>query len=82
MHRPTSSLFLLVCLATLVSPSPFKTTNSCADFTFSACELSETNIVAQNRFTDSPGECQVCIIKVWRSAVWCDLVYSSRTSVV
>ena len=61
MPHPTSFLYLLVCLATLVSASPFKTTNSCADFTSGACELSETNIVEHNRFTNSPGECQVCI---------------------
>ena len=53
------SLYLPVSLATLVSASPFKTTNTCADFTAGACDLSETNIVEHNRFTDTPGECQV-----------------------
>ena len=62
MHHPTSSLFLSVCLATLVLASPFKTTNNCADFTSGACDLSETNIVEHNRFTNTPGECQVGFI--------------------
>ena len=53
------SLYLSVSLATLVSASPFKTTNTCADFTAGACDLSETNIVDHNRFTDTPEECQV-----------------------
>ena len=50
------SLYLSVSLATLVSASPFKTTNTCADFTAGACDLSETNIVDHNRFTDTPEE--------------------------
>merc|ERR1712107_444791 len=58
MHRPSYSLYLSVCLATLVSASPFKITNTCADFTSSACDLSESNIVDHNRFTNTPGECQ------------------------
>merc|ERR1719430_2891373 len=30
----------------------------CGDFIEGACELSETNIVAIDRYTNSPGECQ------------------------
>ena len=63
------SLLLSASLATLVSASPLKTTYTCADFTTGACDLSETNIVDKNRFTDTPGECQVL-----QSTVKCSLV--------
>ena len=61
MHPPSFALYLSVCLATLASGSPFMRTNNCADFTSGACDLSESNIVDHNRFTNTPGECQVYV---------------------
>merc|ERR1711890_47455 len=58
IHLPLLLLSLLLLLLPSPSPSPVLT-GTCEEFTEAACELSENNIVGQNRFTNSPGECQV-----------------------
>merc|ERR1719430_2508525 len=49
-------IFPLLTISSISSTPLLK--GVCGDFIEGACELSETNIVAIDRYTNSPGECQ------------------------
>ena len=55
-------LFLVPLLLPLASPGPVTPSpllHACSDFTATACDLSDNNIVSHTSNTDSPQQCQV-----------------------